>query len=170
MSTRDRTVSLLMVALLAAGADRVAGQQAPTACRDIGEDAARLACYDTAAARGPDPAPTAAAPSPSPPPSTSPPTAEQLFGRDAVESEAIVREASGIERTDSMESIITGLTATAHGKHVITLANGQVWTQTDTLKLRLQAGDRVTIRRAALGSYLLAVADGTRSIRVNRSH
>jgi hypothetical protein len=54
------------------------------------------------------------------------------------------------------------------GEMVVTLANGQVWAQLDSdTRARLKAGDTVTIRRAALGSYLL-VTPGKMAMRVKR--
>jgi hypothetical protein len=44
---------------------------------------------------------------------------------------------------------------------VVTLADGQVWAQLDPdTRAKLKVGDTVTIRRAALGSYLLVTPSG----------
>jgi hypothetical protein len=55
------------------------------------------------------------------------------------------------------------------GELVLTLDNGQVWAQLEPdPRLRLATGDAVTIRKAALGSYMLVTANryGTRVRRV----
>ncbi len=165
------------VLTLAAGLSALAATAAdePAGCRDIPDDVARLACYDAAFARATpaaDPVPPAAtgkaAPAAIAPPSPQP-TPEELFGRDAVAAEALVREAAGIGRVEAIESTISSVTATAYGKQVVTLGNGQAWTQIDSAAVKLGPGDAVTIRRAALGSYLLIPGNGGRSMRVTRS-
>ena len=136
-------------------------------CRTITEDAARLACYDKLPDQ-PTPglatvvpvAPSAAAASPSP---------ETLFGRDTVESEDMVRRAAGISRLDEVTSRVSGVEKNPLGKLVLSLDNGQVWVQLDSSTFRVESGDVVRIRRAALGSYLLTGTGGKRTIRVRRS-
>jgi hypothetical protein len=54
------------------------------------------------------------------------------------------------------------------GGLVVTLENGQVWAQSESLtKARVAPGDEVTIRKATLGSYML-VAPNKVSMRVRR--
>ena len=137
----------------------------PTLCRAIAEDAARLACYD----KLPDRPPGSATVVPMAPPAAEvAPSSETLFGRDTVESEDMVRRAAGIGRLDEITVRVSGVKKDPLGKLVLTLDNGQVWVQIDSATSRIESGDVVRIRRAALGSYLLAGADGKRSIRVRR--
>ena len=56
-----------------------------------------------------------------------------------------------------------------YGKLVLTLDNGQVWSQVDSSSLHLRTGDKVRIRRASLGSYLLGTSGSNKTIRVRRS-
>lgn len=144
-------------------------------CRAIADDAARLACYDRLADAA-DKSNTivsvteltpATAP-PLPPPPASAPTPEELFGHDAVTSEEMMRQAAGIGRLEELDQRVTAMRRSPDGKLVLTLANGQVWAQIDSRRVRLAAGDEVRIRRAAMGSYLLAGADMTQGIRVRR--
>lgn len=138
------------------------------ACRSIAEDAARLACYDNLADR---PAPSSAAPAPAPAPEAAPaPSPEELFGRDAVQSEDIVRRAAGIGRLEEVTARVVGVELNPFGKLILTLDNGQVWSQLDSPAPRIRNGDEVRVRRAALNSYLLAPTSGGRAIRVHRSH
>jgi len=57
------------------------------------------------------------------------------------------------------------------GQLIVELANGQVWKQIDSNRVRvssLQPPTFVVIRRAALGSYLMQLDDEGRAIRVRR--
>ena len=58
--------------------------------------------------------------------------------------------------------------AEATGKVVITLDNGQVWSQVDRSSLRLSTHDKVSIRRASLGSFMLYKAGRKTPMRVKR--
>ena len=54
------------------------------------------------------------------------------------------------------------------GKFVATLANGQMWAQTElNSRIEVRVGDTVRIRRGALGSYLLS-NDAGMATRVRR--
>jgi hypothetical protein len=57
---------------------------------------------------------------------------------------------------DSIESTVTESKRRGTGELVLTLANGQVWTQTQAdSKVWIKPGDPVTIKKALLGSYML---------------
>ena len=100
---------------------------------------------------------------------TPPPSPADLFGRDAGESEGIVLRAAGLEQVEELRARVIAVRLDAYGKPIVTLDNGQVWFQVDSPVLKLNAGDEVRIRRAAMGSYLLSEVDGKRSSRVRRS-
>jgi hypothetical protein len=147
------------------------------ACRAIAADAARLACYDRLAgeasgpAAAPLPAPTPIGPVPTAGAPAQPapvPTPEELFGRDAVAAEAIVRESAGIGQMEELRQPVASVGRNAEGRLVIALANGQAWLQVDGPAPRLAAGEEARIRRAAFGSYLLTTPAVTRGIRVRR--
>lgn len=150
-------------------------------CRSLTDPAERLACYDRLAdAAGPearsgqpkpDPATASAAPEPAPSPSpTGPaaPTPEELFGRDAVAAEQLVRESAGIERLEEIHRRVVAVRVSPASKLVITLDNGQVWEQIDSPMPRITAGTEVRIRSAAFGSYLLGTENTPRGVRVRR--
>lgn len=150
-------------------------------CRALAADTERLACYDAvtggAVASPTSPAPvlagapgagTPGATASPPPPARSAPTPEQLFGLDATQSDARVREASGIGRVEELQLRVTDVQRDATGKAMLAFDNGQAWAQLDNTPARLAPGDAVVIRRAAFGSYLLVPATGSRSIRVRR--
>jgi ABC-type enterochelin transport system ATPase subunit len=72
------------------------------------------------------------------------------------------------EATKALVSTVSEITTQPHGERVIALENGQVWMQKSLENvIRIKVGDQVTIRRAALGSFMLSPPSG-QSIRVTR--
>ncbi|MBL8530130.1 MAG: hypothetical protein JNK94_00215 [Hyphomonadaceae bacterium] len=140
------------------------------ACATVGEEAARLRCYDDAVGR-----------------LRAAQTSGELVAVDRGQVQQIERESFGFslpslprifqrtetpgaepERTESLTAQVSGVRQRNTGIYVITLANGQVWEQTDQLPpRRLRAGDTVEIRRATFGSYLLHYDRGP-AVRVRR--
>jgi len=124
------------------------------ACASIDAPAERLACYDRLAGRvtasQPAPAPTgpatasaarAAAPA-------APPAPDASFGLYAAEHPAPPKPAAELELK------VVALGANADGDPTVTLEGGQLW-QLDDPDPLLAVGDRVTIHRAAFGSFLM---------------
>lgn len=152
-------------------------------CRALSSAVARLDCYDQAvdahtdstshaseagAARQAEPAavaPAATAAAAEPADNISP---EALFGKNLVEMQESVQAATGTKEIDQIEALVSKVGSTATGKAVITLDNGQVWTQIDNTKLRLSDYDQVIIRRAFLGSFMLNKVGSKTSMRVKR--
>lgn len=84
----------------------------------------------------------------------------KLFGGDADEGDEI----------QSIDGIIQSARTIRSGKWLIQLEDGGVWQQTDpprSTMRRPKPGDKITIERAALGSYLAKVNDG-RGFKVKR--
>jgi hypothetical protein len=168
----------LLLGVLGALAAAAAAAAAPSTadmlarCRGIEAPGARLACYDAAAGR---PAEAAASTAPvtmttpaSPPPVAPAPSpeatrAEQLrnFGLSATQ---IQPQAQGPE---AIRARIAGLSADRVGHAVVSLDNGQTWLVADDAS-RLEIGQDVTIKRAALGSFLMTTGD-RRAYSVRRS-
>jgi hypothetical protein len=135
-------------------------------CRKLTDNAARLACYDEAAA-----------------------AMDQAEAKgdivvvDREQARKVRRQAFGFtlpsmslfERGERPEEVdnVTGVVAIARqngsGKWVIRLEDGAVWTQVDTNDLGIdpKAGEPVTIHKAALGSYMLSLPHH-RSFRAHR--
>lgn len=153
----------LAFAVLAAQA---AGGDAPQRCAGIGDDRSRLTCYDAIFGK---PAVLAA--------STSVPAAEETVAASAAaspETDFGLTEAAKRARDPQQEMLesITGTVAAVGrrpaGELIVTLENGQVWTQvTVDQRARVAAGDTVTIKKAALGSHLLET-QGRYATRVRR--
>lgn len=149
------TALLLITTLPAAGAE-------PTHdCAAIEDGGARLACYDAAfppagksqgAIQQDDAAPA---------------SAWQEFGLS--EADLRQRDPERARRVlASIEASVTKAQRRSDGSIVLTLDNGQAWLQLErTQAVRLSPGDRIEIRRAALGSYLL-VTPARAMIRVRR--
>ena len=165
------------LALAAAGAaqaapgeaGRAAVLQAVVDCRAVADSAARLACYDAAAAG----------------------LAEAEAKGDVVvldraQAQQARREAFGFsipsfdlfnrgERPESMDrasfKVVRAWEYNNTGQWAMELDSGAVWRQTDqeTLSRRPKPGSTVEIRSAAMGSYFMNV-DGQRAIRVKRDH
>ena len=148
------------------------------ACAAIDATGSRLDCYDRLAGRSPTPTPT-----PTPPPRTP----ARLAPRPAVAPTGAA--ASVVAPTPaSAPNASFGLYALEHpappkaaalvgikvvavadhddGSQTVTLAGGQLW-KLDSADPLLAAGDAVTIRRAALGSFLMSTPTG-RTHRVRR--
>lgn len=112
--------------------------------------------------------PAATAPPAFPPPAAAPPLSpEQKFGR---EKSLFAQSTSGEEALREISATVTTVRAAKDGRRSIELDNGQVWvhTETPTREFALRAGDRVTIRRGALSSFVL-LAPGQPSTRVRRT-
>jgi len=134
-------------------------------CRALNESAERLLCYDTlfprVSASSGRPAPQ---PLPARPPDRSTdealhtPTASGQAPEDAIRTFGL----SGA-RERAIEGVSATVTELHHepgGRFVLYLDNGQVWRQIETDNWAPpRKGERVTIRRAALGSYMLETVE-----------
>lgn len=122
-------------------------------CRALNESAQRLLCYDTLFPRV-SPSSGSSAPQPLPAAPTAsgqaPDDAIQTFGLNGARERAI----KGVSAT------VTELHHEPDGRFVVYLDNGQVWRQIETDDWAPpRKGERVRIRRAALGSYMLETAE-----------
>lgn len=123
------------------------------ACVRLQDRNERLDCYDTAFGRpageaGARPAQAAAA------------TADANFGltQEQIDSKA---PGGGSAKADRVTSAVVALKRDRDGRFTVTLENGQVWGQIEIQSIAtLAIGDPVTIRRAAMGSYLLVTPRG----------
>jgi hypothetical protein len=87
-------------------------------------------------------------------------------------TEAAKRAREPEQSREQLPESITGTVASVGrrpaGELIVTLESGQVWTQLQVdARARIAVGDTVTIKRAALGSYLLVTA-GRYATRVRR--
>lgn len=145
--------------------DRASTVQAVLNCRPLAEPTERLRCYDAAAGRlgeaetrGDivviDRAQAAAA-------------HRQAFGLTLPSLDFMVR-AMKPEEADSITGVVSGARADAGGKWTLSLEDGAIWRQIDgDLGRPPRPGSKVTIRKAAVGSFKMNV-DGQPAIRVHR--
>ncbi|MGD9967156.1 MAG: hypothetical protein AB7T59_11590 [Hyphomonadaceae bacterium] len=163
----------------------VAAQEQPTetppvldqvyACRNVSDEAQRLACYDAAVGNL---------------------QAAQISGNlvavDRAHAQEVDREAFGFslpslsrlfgsnnpanprapqfERVDDIQMQIASVTHRRNLPSTFRMTNGQVWIQIDDEVARnVRQGGSVTIKRASLGSYLMEVEAGGPAIRVRRT-
>ena len=168
-----------LVGLFALPCTPVVAQSAPSAaqrasvlddlsrCRAIADGTQRLACYDTAAGaidhaeRTGDVVVLDR--------TQVRETRRRLFGLD-LDSVNIFNRGERPERVDSIESTLARASGGDRGQPwMFELADGSVWRQIDGERLRTnpRPGVPVSIRRAAVGSYLMNV-NGARALRVRR--
>lgn len=155
MSSQYLHTSVLLIALAATSAtvhtrDAVAQSHHP--CASVIDPAARLDCYDSAF-----------------PPSANALTrgeaarvqAVQDFGLAETQPQAKAAERGQASTPDRIEAGVVKVREHANRRRVVTLDNGQVWVLTEnTLRGSIKRGDRVVVRNAALGSFMLITTAG----------
>lgn len=181
--------ALLTLVCFVSGAHAADGNS-PQQCAALGDDAERLACYDrifrapagtvpavtgaastaAGAAATTTPAPAAKsgvatdaaavlapAASAAAPAATSP---QDDFGLTEAAKRAREPEETRGKLLDSISGTVAKVARQPAGELILTLENGQVWTQLEVdPRARVAVGDTVTIRKAALGSHLLVTAN-----------
>lgn len=152
-------------------------------CVQLADDASRLSCYDRVAGRGnaerlqavvdgsaavsaSTATPATAAAAAKPPVAAASDAKGSVSATDPVAdfglSQRVLKERAPADWVDSVPATVESVGQSASGRYVVTLKNGQVWTQTETNSFPvLRPGDPVTIKRAAVGSFVL---NGPRSI------
>jgi hypothetical protein len=136
----------------------------PQQCAALGDDADRLACYDRIFRA---PARTSAAPAgvtsaavaPAAAAAAAPTNPADDFGLTEAAKRAREPEETREMHPESISGTVAKVARQPAGELIVTLENGQVWTQLEVdPRARVAVGDTVTIRKAALGSHLLVTA------------
>jgi hypothetical protein len=84
---------------------------------------------------------------------------DKAFGSPAATPTGPTGPAGG--REFSFSAVVTALERRGDERFLATLDNGQVWLQVETnTRAEVRVGDTVTVRRGALGSYLLSTSAG----------
>jgi hypothetical protein len=162
-----------------------AAEAARHQCATVADDSARLTCYDSVFGRPADSARTSAPAAVAPPQAAvAPPQAAVTppqaaanavpagdpanFGLSRWDERKLDPKAAERQSPSSFVAKVTTVEWRRDNRFVVTLDNSQVWQQAETLTTaRPMAGDPVTIRAAALGSYLL-VTKASIATRVRR--
>ena len=156
--SHDR-VRLLAVALavgLAPGAGASVSADL-SRCAAIAAPDTRLACYDQLAGRAADGRPIADVAAPAAAAAAASARAVALANppQDFGLTKAQVKPAPATPaEVPELKALVAGVGSDRNGHTLVTLDNGQTWSFSDD-DVRLAAGDPVTIRRAALGSFLM---------------
>jgi hypothetical protein len=173
--------------LLAASAAAAASNVDMARCAAIAAPDSRLACYDTLAHRPADKAPNAVsvappAPAPAPVLAPAPLPAPAAAVAPAAATQAPLPAAVAADPKNfgltpaqqhtanlgpkSIAAQISIVSSDQTGRTLLVLNNGETWTVMDN-DGRISSGDAVTIKRAALGSFLMFTASN-HSYRVRR--
>jgi len=130
-----------------------AAQQAPR-CSDVFDDAQRLACYDAVFGKPTRSSPAAGI--------AAPVAAAPVVAVPVPAATAAAPPASSGSPSTASASVVGNVSAVrwlADERFVVTLDNGQVWEQLERDRsAEVKAGDRVTVRGAMLGSFVLVTA------------
>jgi len=162
------------------GLATAAAQSKGAECAAIDDPTARLACFDAAFPRASRTSPPRSAVTPAAPAAPAaaaaaaagvaadePASEARKFGLSVKQRQAIEPKPAQAELTTTTAAVKT-VRRLPPGYLLIGLDNDQVWQQTEIdSRIWLKVGDQVTIRRAALGSYLLDTP-GHYSTRVRR--
>jgi len=150
----------LTFAAALAGAPALASEaalDAARACGRIEAEAGRLACYDRLFRAGQDAAPAA------------PASREAEFGLTEQARRDREREAGAVLVPDQIVSTVLRVVVRRPNLPVLELDNGQKWRLLESSDIPpFRAGDHVTIRRGAIGSYLASAEERPGAWRVRR--
>jgi hypothetical protein len=134
------------IALIGISGFLSAADTATHPCAEVRDDAQRLACYDQAFGKHANP--DAAKP-------------EGQFGFTEQEVARNTGQSAEPATPTSVTATVKSLDHRRDGKFVVTLDNAQVWSQSEfNSQADVEIGDTITVRRGALGSYLLVTKAG----------
>jgi len=137
-------------------------------CLAVADDGARLACHDAAARRLVDAARTRDLVVVDREQVKR--TRRSLFGLNLGDADPITgKPEAEAERIETLDTVVRGFAPQPGGRWLLTLAEGGRWQTTEQWSggSEPERDAKVTVRRGALGSYLLKM-DGARAVRVRR--
>ncbi len=163
----DKTVFTLALALVAAFTLPIQADERD--CRDINNAAERLACYDAQFPKTTD-APKGEESSETIYETALPKTSASAPVQNEQSDPPFTTDKGGLfdKKPDiTVNSTISAVKNERQKKMVFRLENGQIWLQTAPRSLPIKVGDKVTIKTATMGGYMLRNENNT-STRVRR--
>ncbi len=135
-------------------------EQSLQQCGQISNDKQRLACFDQLSAslntsQSQDKVASADALSVTTPSES----AVDRFGAKPKET---------VSEPDEIKLTVASIDKSSRGALIMTFENGQIWRQLEVEHFSLRPGSKVTIKKAAFGSFLLQADGLSRSTRVRR--
>jgi hypothetical protein len=139
-------------------------------CAAMTDAGARLTCYDALAGSSVS---SRIAPAASPSAATagtaasgvSPAQKDMEFG---VHNGPLEAKLINPQREKHLLAVVSGISNRPRGELIVTLDNGQVWTQIEASRYPLKTGDHVEIDVGAMGSYVLWCPANRRATKVTR--
>jgi hypothetical protein len=163
----DKTVFTFALALTAAFTLPIQADERD--CRDISNAAERLACYDAQFPKTTE-TPVGQEPSEAIDDTSLPETSVSTSVQSDESDPPFTTDKGGFfERKPdiTVNSTISAVKNERQKKMVFRLENGQIWLQTAPRSLPIKVGDKVTIKTATMGGYMLRNENNT-STRVRR--
>lgn len=155
-------------------------------CQQISDEEQRLSCFDQIITQL-DNLPTAPVAAQSsdkiitsmPTRVTETTTVQSVVATSAVSKTTVatsrnINDEFGLKKPDPVDQLqeivsnVKSIMLDKRKKLRITLENGQQWQQIDQGYIKIKTGDRCTVKRGAIGSFLLGVEGITKTIRVRR--
>lgn len=163
---RHFTVGTIIGLQLLASASIAAAATPGISCTEIASDLERLACYDQAFGRRAQSNADARSTAPTVGGAVAAITAvtavdpamkaQREFGLSETGRRALDENKVAPPAPESLIARLQSVSQRPTGEQVFSLDNGQIWLATESGRAaRVQPGDEVTVRKGALGSYLL---------------
>ncbi|UAJ12411.1 hypothetical protein [Polymorphobacter megasporae] len=136
-----------------------------TGCKALTDNAARLACYDQAAAKLE--AATASGEVKVLDREDIRATRRSLFGFDLPKLPFFKGDDSAKDTPEELDAVIRSVQAAPYGKFNLTMEDGAVWASAEPLPRDPKVGAKVHLKKGAIGNYFMTVGS-MRSVRATR--
>ena len=136
-----------------------------TGCRTLTDDAARLTCYDKAAAKLE--AATAAGDVKVLDREDIRATRRSLFGFELPKLPFFKGDDSAKDTPEAVDTVVKSVQPATYGKFTLTMEDGSVWQSTEPLPRDPKVGAKVHLKTGALGNFFMTVGS-MRSVRAMR--
>ena len=93
---------------------------------------------------------------------------EEVFGLSDDKLRQTYGEAAGRQGLNELSATVTEIKAAGYGRIFVWLDNGQVWRQKTSSALKIKVGDRIVIKKGALGAFNMKKEGANAMMRVSR--